>query len=584
MIDKELLQLIGKNKKYLVLAVFLMILGMLANIVITGSICATIYYFMEYQSFNNMFIYALIAFLGGVIIRLITTIVIEGVKDKLGKKVKKDLRNNAYEKILKLGLRSSKDLSTAGLTQTTMEGIEQLDLYYSSYIPQFFFSMIAPLILFAICIGIERRVALLLLCAVPLIPLSIVAFSKYAKRIFKKYWGIYISMGDTFLDALQGLKELKIYQADEEYHKKINAKSEEFRKVTMKVLVMQLYSAAIMDFIAYGGSAVGIVLSILCVSYFDLHIVLALFLILVSVEFFLPLRRLGSAFHIAMNGLSAGKKLINLLKEEEPIWGENNVKSLDIKLDNVSFSYDKDKETLIDINIKFPKNGVIGIVGESGSGKSTIANIILGAIRPTKGSLLIDGKDISNYSRASYYSHIALVSYNSYIFNETIRNNFLIGKLDATDKEINDVLKKVNLDTFVKENGGLDKVIKEGAVNLSGGQRQRLALAINLLTDKDVYIFDEATSNIDIESEEIIMSNIYELSKTKLIILISHRLENVKKADFIYYLEEGKIKEKGKHNDLIFINGKYKNLYETQTNLAYGYKNINHSSLAEENI
>ncbi len=572
MFDIDLLRLIKNNKKYLGLAVFLLILGMISNIGITGSICAFIYFLVEGIELSLLYLYVLLGLLGFVILRFLASIFISKTKDKLGREVKKDLRNRTYDKILKIGSREIGELSTAGLTQVALEGIEQLDLYYSTYIPQFFYSMIAPIILFCLCVFIDWRVSLVLLCCVPLIPLSIVAVSKYAKKVFAKYWGKYTSMGDAFLDSVQGLKELKIFGADGLYHKMINAKSEEFRKITMKVLVMQLASTTIMDLVAFGGAAIGVVITLMSVLNNGLNVVLGLFLILIAVEFFLPLRNLGSAFHVAMNGVSAGKKIINLLNEEELPWGEKEVSDISIKIDNVSFSYDKTREILKDINIDFNKKGLYAIVGESGSGKSTIAKLILGSVRPDKGDVFIGKEKISEINRASYYSKIGLVSYNSYIFNESVFDNFKLAKENVTEKEIYDALKKVNLYNFIIENGGLNKVINEGSTNISGGQRQRLALAINLVADKDAYIFDEATSNIDIESEEIIIKNIYELSKKKLIILISHRLGNVINANKIFYMEDGRILESGTHEELIKLNKGYKKLYFAQHELEVGYK------------
>lgn len=580
MLDFDLIKLIKNNRKYLVITVLLLLLGMISNIGITGSVCAILYFLLEKIEFGSIYIYVLLGLLAFIILRFLASILTSKTKDKLGREVKKDLRNRTYDKILKIGSREIGELSTAGLTQVALEGIEQLDLYYSTYIPQFFYSLIAPLLLFLLCIFIDWRVSLVLLCCVPLIPISIVMVSKYAKRVFAKYWGQYTSMGDAFLDSIQGLKELKIFGADGLYHKMINEKSEEFRKITMKVLVMQLASTTIMDLVAFGGAAVGVTISLMDVINNGLNVISALFLILIAVEFFLPLRNLGSAFHVAMNGVSAGKKIIKLLNEEELPWGEKEVNEVNIKIENVSFSYDKNRETLKDINIAFNKKGLYAIVGESGSGKSTIAKLILGAIRADKGEVYIGENKISEVNRSSYYSKIGLVSYNTYIFNESVFENFRLAKEDVTEEEIYNALRKVNLYDFIIENGGLDKTINEGATNISGGQRQRLALAINLVANKDAFIFDEATSNIDIESEEIIIKNIYELSKDKLIILISHRLGNVINADKIFYMEAGRVLESGTHDELIKLDKGYKKLYFAQQNLEVGYKSIVNKEVA----
>ena len=468
-------------------------------------------------------------------------------------------------------MRCSEDVSLAGLTQISIEGVEQLDLYYSTYLPQFFFSMIAPIILFIITVFIDYKVALVLLACVPLIPISIVAVSKYAKKIFAKYWGIYISMGDKFLDSIQGLTELKVYEADKKQNELIDKHAESFRKITMKVLVMQLASTTIMDIVAYGGAGIGIALTIMDLADSTLTPAYALFLILIAVEFFLPLRALGSAFHVAMNGASAGKKILNLLNLPDPIWGKEEVKNTTLTIKNVTFSYDDKRTILNDINIFIPNTGITAIVGESGSGKSTIVSLLIGSYHPQKGQVLIGDKDITEYSRESYYSHLALISYNTYIFNETVLDNFKLAKSDVTKEEIINALEKVNLKDFIINTFGLDKKIAENGSNMSGGQKQRLALAINLVADKDIYIFDEATSNIDIESEKIIMNNIEELAKTKCVILISHRLENVVKANNIYYLKDGKVIEEGNHQMLMDRKSEYHSLYTAQKELETGY-------------
>ena len=571
MFDKELIKLIGGNKKYVVYTVLLMILGMLANIGITASICWAVFLLIEKQP-TLMYIYPAITAVFAIIVRYIASRLTGDLKDVLGRKVKKDLRQRTYDKILKLGVKSTDGMSMAGLTQVSMEGIEQLDLYYSTYLPQFFFSMIAPFILFAICVGIDWRTSLVLLACVPLIPVSIVAVSKYAKKIFAKYWGKYTSMGDGFLDSVQGLKELKIFRADAARQIKMNEKAEEFRKITMKVLVMQLASTTIMDLVAFGGAGAGIALSIVGLMNEWLAPASALFLILVAVEFFLPLRALGSAFHVAMNGASAGKKIISLLNQPDPVWGEKEVAGRELALENVTFSYDKKRDVLKDITMTFPEKGMTAIVGESGCGKSTVVNLLIGARRPDKGEVLIGGDEIESVSRTAYYSRLASVSYNTYIFNDTVRANFELAKKDVTDEEIFAALEKVNLSSFIKENGGLDKVITEDANNISGGQKQRLALAVNLVADKDIYVFDEATSNIDVDSETIIMKNIKEMSESKSVIVISHRLANVVPADNIYFMQDGQVKESGSHVELMEQKGEYAQLFNAQKQLEEGYK------------
>ena len=577
MIDKKLLHLLGDNKKYIFYTVALMIVGLFANITITACICYIIQLATEYSIHSGGIIIFLwpifIAFIG-IVVRYMISRLVGNLKDTLGRYVKKDLREQIYYKIVNLGVRSTDGMSMAGLTQLSIEGVEQLDLYYSSYIPQFFYAMLAPIILFCITVWMDWRVAVVLLICVPLIPISIVAVSKYAKKIFAKYWGKYTSMGDSFLDSVQGLKELKIFQADEAQHLRMNETSEEFRKITMKVLVMQLASTTIMDLVAYGGAGVGIAFAVFSVVNGRISPFLALFLILVAVDFFLPLRAFGSAFHVAMNGASAGNKILSLLEQPNPIWGEEKVTDTQLKLEKVTFSYDRKRDVLKNVCMKFPKTGMVSIVGKSGCGKSTIVNILLGVLRVKSGMVTIGDKEIENISRESYYSHLAVVSYNTYIFNETVRQNFMLSNHRITDNEIYMALEKVNLAGFVRDNGGLDKVITEDATNISGGQKQRLALAVSLVANKDIYVFDEATSNIDMESEAIIMKNIKALSKTKTVIVISHRLANVVPSDFIYYMELGEVKEMGTHTQLMNIQGGYARLYTTQKELEEGYVEV----------
>ena len=570
MIDKELFRLLGGNKKYIFMAVAAMVLGLIANIGVTACICWAIFLLANGKE-TISYLYPALGAVICMTVRYVATRLAGNIKDVLGRNVKKDLRERVYNKIVKLGVRSTDGMSMAGLTQVSMEGVEQLDLYYSSYIPQFFFSMLAPFILFFICFPIDWRVATVLLACVPLIPVSIIAVSKYAKKIFAKYWGKYTSMGDSFLDSVQGLKELKIFKADQRQHEKMNENAEEFRKITMKVLVMQLASTTIMDFVAYGGAGLGIAFAVMSVVNRGLSPVSALFLILVAAEFFLPLRAFGSAFHVAMNGASAGRKIITLLDTPDPVWGEDVLTGDEIELCDVTFSYDGTRDVLKNVSMKFADRGMTAIVGESGCGKSTVVNMIIGAYRPKAGFVTVGGKKAEEVTRESYYEHLAVVSYNTYIFNQSVRENFYLADKTVSDDAIWDALEKVNLASFIRENGGLDKVISEDASNISGGQKQRLALAVSLVADKKIYVFDEATSNIDIESEAIIMKNIKALSAKKAVIVISHRLANVVPSDHIYYMEHGELKESGTHESLMAKKGGYEKLYSAQKALEEGY-------------
>ena len=573
MIDKELFKLIGGNKKYIFTAVLTQVIGLVANVAVTGSVCYAVYLLTVSAAYSE-FVYPLIGAVLGIAIRYICSRLTGEIKDKLGRQVKKDLRERVYDKIVKLGVRTTDGMSMAGLTQVAVEGVEQLDLYFSSYLPQFFFAMIAPVVLFLICVRIDWRTSLVLIACVPLIPVSIVAVSRYAKKIFAKYWGKYTSMGDKFLDSVQGLKELKIFMADEKQHRKINESAEEFRVITMKVLVMQLASTTIMDLVAYGGAGAGIALAICGTAFWGLNPIAALFLCLVAVEFFLPLRAFGSAFHVAMNGASAGRKIISLLNTPDPEWGEESVGGKEIKLTDVTFSYDGKRDVLKNVSMTFPEKGMTAIVGESGCGKSTVVNMLVGAFRPQSGEVTVGGKQLEKLSRENWYSHLSAVSYNTYIFNESVRDNFKLAKESVTDDEIYSALEKVNLKEFISENGGLDKVITEDANNISGGQKQRLALAVALVSDKDIYVFDEATSNIDIDSEGIIMKNIKAISENKSVIVISHRLANVVTSDNIYYMEDGEVRERGSHESLMSAKQGYARLYNAQKTLEMSYAEV----------
>lgn len=579
MFDKELLKLLGKDKKYIVLIVLFNILGTIFNLVITFVLCFTIDGLIKENMDINYYLIALGIGLGALIVRLIIILLIGHFRAILGANSKFILREKIFDKVSRLGVRETADLSLASLTQVSIEGVEQLDLYYSNYIPQFFFAMISPFILFTLLMFISIPTAVILLICVPLIPVSIIAVSKYAKKIFKKYWNQYAKMGDSFLDNISGMNELKIYHADKKRKEEIKSSAEEFRRITMKVLTMQLASTTIMDLVAYGGAGLGIAFSIMNHSsinpLFDLSIpALVLFVVLVAVDFFLPLRALGSAFHVSMNGATAGKKILSLLNTEEPIWGSLDVDDYNLSFNHVTFSYDNKRTILDDISFELKRGEILSIVGTSGSGKSTIVSLLSGFRQNYSGEILIGNRNIKSVSKESYYRHLDVVSYNTFLFNDTIKNNFLLANKNITDIEIYHYLEQVNLDKHIKNIGGLDYKLNEDTSNLSGGERQRLALAINLASNKDIYLFDEITSNIDVESEEIIMHNIEKLRENKTILLISHRLKNSMYADKILFLDEGKIEECGTHQELMNLNGKYRNLYDLQRNLEEGYKEV----------
>ncbi len=559
MIDKALLKLIGKDRKMIFQVVALLIVKLLCNLCITGGICLSVHFFLN----DGEWIAPLALSALGVAGRFVCSLRLGERTTKLGNAVKTDLRARAYAKMLRLGVRSTEEMSMAGLTQITVEGIEQLDLYYSAYLPQFFYAMIAPILLFLLCVWIDWRTSLVLLCCVPLIPVSIVAVSKYAKKIFGKYWGKYTSMGDGFLDAVQGLRELKLFRADAARNARMNEQAEAFRRITMKVLIMQLASTTIMDLVAYGGAGAGICCAVLAAVRGGAPAA-SLFLVLVAVDFFLPLRSLGSAFHVAMNGASAGQKILQLLDAPEPQWGALTPQGGALTLENVNFSYDGTRQVLQNVGMTFPEHAMTAIVGESGAGKSTVVSLLTGAQVPQSGSVRLGGTPITQLRREDYYARVAIVRYDTYLFHATVRENFRLTSADVTDAEIWQALEQVNLAEEIRRNGALELVLSEEAANLSGGQRQRLALAIALAADRSIYILDEATSNIDVESEAIIMRVVTQLAAEKTVIVISHRLANVAAADDIYLLANGSVAERGTHVALLEQNGAYALLYRTQ--------------------
>ena len=483
--------------------------------------------------------------------------------------VKRILREKIYEKLLCLGASYREHVSTSEVVQMSTEGVEQLEIYFGKYLPQLFYSILAPVTLFIILSFISLKASAVLLICVPLIPISIVAVQKLAKKLLNKYWGLYTTLGDSFLENLQGMTTLKIYQADEMKAVEMDEEAQNFRKITMKVLTMQLNSTSVMDIIAYGGAAVGMITAIHQYIAGNITIGGAWIILLLASEFFIPLRLLGSFFHIAMNGMAASDKIFGLLDLEEGESGESKFPQgeLEISLDDVHFAYEKDREILKGITMNFPANSFIPFVGESGCGKSTLAGILTARNRGYTGSVKIGGVDISNIMENELMSHMTKITHNSYLFAGTVKENLRMAKPDASKEEMEEVLEKVNLLAFLKKQDGLQTVLSERGENFSGGQRQRLALARALLFDTPIYIFDEATSNIDMESEEMIMNVIRELSKTKMILFISHRLSNVVDSDCIYMMKDGIVAEEGTHEHLMRKKGAYQHLFDKQKEL-----------------
>lgn len=487
--------------------------------------------------------------------------------------VKRILRDKIYSKLLRLGAAYREKVATSEVVQMAAEGVEQLETYFGKYLSQLFYSLLAPVTLFVILSFVNWQASLVLLICVPLIPISIVAVQKIAKKLLNKYWGIYTELGDSFLENLQGLTTLKIYRSDEQKAQEMDEESQRFRQITMKVLTMQLNSTSVMDIIAYGGAAVGMIVTLSQFMKGNVSVHGALMLILLASEFFIPLRLLGSFFHIAMNGMAASDKIFALLDLPEP---EERVerldgKEMDISFSGVHFSYEADREILKGVDMEFPAGSFTSIVGTSGCGKSTAAAILMGRNRGYSGSVTVEGRELSEIREESLMDQITLVSHNSYLFKGTVEENLRMGKPDASEEEMKEALVKVNLWGFLQAQQGLDTPILEKGSNFSGGQCQRLAIARALLHDTPVYIFDEAASNIDAESEEMIMDVIRRLAETKTILLISHRLANVVESDRIYMLKDGYVAESGTHEYLMEQNGEYAKLYRSQMELEqYG--------------
>lgn len=487
--------------------------------------------------------------------------------------VKRILRDRIYSKLLRLGAAYREKVTTSEVVQMAAEGVEQLETYFGKYLSQLFYSLLAPVTLFAVLSFINWKASLVLLICVPLIPVSIVAVQKIARRLLNKYWGIYTELGDSFLENLQGLTTLKIYRSDEKKAEEMDEESQKFRQITMKVLTMQLNSTSVMDIIAYGGAAVGMIVTLSEFTKGNLSVHGALMLILLAAEFFIPLRLLGSFFHIAMNGMAASDKIFALLDlpEPEPKSEWLDGMEMDIEFSGVHFSYEADREILKGVDMEFPAGSFTSIVGASGCGKSTAAAILMGRNQGYSGSVTIEGKELSDIQEESLMDQITLVSHNSYLFKGTVEDNLRMGSPDASEEEMKEALMKVNLWGFLRSQQGLQTPILEKGSNFSGGQCQRLAIARALLHDTPVYIFDEATSNIDAESEEMIMDVIHQLAQTKTILLISHRLANVVKSDRIYMMKDGSVAENGTHDQLIRQNGEYAKLYRSQMELEqYG--------------
>ncbi|MCX4317117.1 MAG: ABC transporter ATP-binding protein/permease [Lachnospiraceae bacterium] len=584
MMDKRLIGTVRESKKYIAGNVALQWCSLAANIAMMTAVTDLLAsLFTKRVEKADMIITVFVVVLA-VAIRFICTIFSSYMGYLSSKAVKKILREKIYKKLLRLGSSYQEQVKTSEVVQVSVEGVEQLETYFGAYLPQFFYAMLAPLTLFVYLCFVNVPSAIVLLVCVPLIPIAIAAVQTWAKKLLSNYWGQYTALGNTFLENLQGLTTLKIYQTDGFKHEEMNREAEKFRKITMKVLTMQLNSITIMDLIAYGGAALGVIMAATQFQAGKVSLSGCFLIILLSADFFIPMRQLGSFFHVAMNGMAASDKIFSLLdlpeKKENteyfPVDGK-------ICCDGLRFSYDETsptegtsssggREILHGIRMEFQQGSFVSIVGESGCGKSTVASILMGRNRGYDGSVKIGGKELAEIKESELMKNITYVSHQSYLFKGSVKENLRMGKREASDKELWEVLERVKLADFLKSANGLDTFLMEKGANLSGGQRQRLALARALLHDSPVYIFDEATSNIDVESENDIMREIHVLAEQqKTVILISHRLANVTASDNIYVMDRGNVAESGSHEELLAEGGIYAGLWNTQQSLErYG--------------
>lgn len=575
MIKKELIRFMKGAGKYIVAGVWWQWAALLCQIVVVFVLAIIIQGTWQGDIRTEQILWMIAVAVAFMIAKAVCDRLSAGVSYQASEEVKLRLRGKIFEKILALGTSYRDKTSTAELLQLSVEGVEQLEIYYGRYLPQLFYSLLAPLTLFVVLSQVSLKSAAILLVCVPLIPISIVLVQKIAKKLLKKYWGVYTQLGDSFLENLQGLTTLKIYKSDGYASDKMDREAENFRKITMRVLVMQLNSISVMDIVAYAGAGAGIICALLQFSAGNLQLAEMIIIVLLAAEFFIPLRLLGSFFHIAMNGMAASDKIFAFLKTDtEKNRGTQNIEGgVDITIRNLGFAYDKDRKILDGVSMDIHSGQFVSLVGLSGSGKSTIAALIACKFSGYEGDIKISGKDLNDISEVSLMDSIVTVGYNSFIFGGSVRENLTMAKKDASESEMISVLQKVKLWDFLQKENGLDTKITEQGSNLSGGQRQRLALARALLKDAEMYIFDEASSNIDVESEKVIMDMIKNLAKSKTVLSISHRMANAVDSDVIYVIENGKIIEKGNHLSLLKDKGRYAEIYTKQEEMCAKWEN-----------
>lgn len=568
MIDKQLIRTVPDSKRYIMANVAMQWCALAANIAMMAAFCRLLErLYLGRCATADLALTAVVA-LAAVAVRFGCHLGASRMSFLSSRSVKRTLRQTIYEKLLRLGAAYRDQVRSSEVVQVAVEGVDQLETYFGAYLPQFFYALLAPLTLFVVLCFVDVPAALVLLVCVPLIPIAIAAVQTWAKKLLSRYWTQYTALGDTFLENLQGLTTLKIYGADGFKNEKMNEQSEQFRRITMKVLTMQLNSITIMDLVAYGGAAAGMIVALSRFRSGAVGLGGCLLILLLAADFFIPMRQLGSFFHIAMNGMAASEKIFRLLDLPEPEQGGEPVPEKgDIRCKDLRFAYTPDREVLRGVDITMPRGSFVGLVGESGCGKSTLASILMGRSRGYAGAVTVGGVPLDRLDGESLMRSITCVSHQSTLFKGTVRDNLLMGNPATTDADLWRVLERVNLAGFLRSEQGLETRLASQASNLSGGQRQRLALARALLHDSPVYLFDEATSNIDVESENEIMAEIHRLAQTKTVVLISHRLANVTGADCIYVMQDGRVAEQGTHPELVARGGLYAKLWNAQQSL-----------------
>ena len=569
MFSKRLAGMVPEARKYVAASVALQWVALAANIALMLLMGAFVQSLVEGGDVAASRANLVMAAAAAIVVRVCCLTLSQRMGQAAAAAAKRTVRKLVYDKLVRLGPSYSERVSTSEAVQVSVEGTEQLESYFGSYLPQLFYSVLAPLTLFACLAPLCFPAAVALLACVPLIPASIVAVQKIAKRAMGSYWDAYADLGATFLENLQGLTTLKIYRVDADRHEAMNREAETFRQATMRLLRMQLNSVTVMDVFAYGGAAVGIVMALWQFSLGQAPFFAAFAVIFLAAEFFIPLRTLGSFFHTAMNGMAAADKMFAILDAPEPKRGSRVIEAdrISFACRGVGYSYDGERTVLSDVDFDAAAGSFTGIVGESGSGKSTLAGILSGRNAGFAGSVEVGGVPIQEASRASLASTVTVVPFSSYLFKGSVRSNLLLADPQASDEELWEALRRCRAEGFVEQAGGLDAAIAEEGGNLSGGQRQRLALARALLRDTPAYVFDEATSNVDAESERAIVEVVHELARTKTVVVISHRLAAVVGADRIYVLEDGRVAEAGTHGELLEHGGPYARLWSRQAEL-----------------